>query len=584
MILTKYTLPVFLALFAFFVNSYAQDKEPFRQSERVYLHTDRNIYLAGDNLFYALYLQGNSNRMSKFAYILLRDSHNAIITTARLEIVKEKAFGNLSLADTLTSGIYQIVCFTNRMRNAGEETFFTKEIVVANRFDEELNTIKNTFSASLSGHPTVKTVEADPGIGKLIIHLDRQNYLPREKISFSVESANVPDNTVLKLSISIREMVPDLPAETTVSDYFGNAGTGTCDAPGPYYQEAEGPVLQGKIIPAREPDTSPSVMDRTVENSQNLFTVMVSTPDSLANMQYTTTDSTGAFAFLLNRYYDGKELIIRLKNPGNQIIQTDNRFVLSTPFQPSGYFNVHSLGPYLLRCQSIARVNRTYTKTQPIQAVRVFLPARTIPRIYYKPYYVVHPADFLELPDFVEISRELIPAFKVRKEGDHYISNEINLQDQLYFDGEPSIFLDGVPIDDVNEIISLGSRQISRIETLPVTRYYRDMSFSGILAVFTRDHFINSIRFNTPSIRYPAQASSPFTKPDLFESNNDNPHIPDMRQLLLWIPDVELKKNEKREIVFYASDLRGKFSINIQGITAEGDPVSASAIINIEGR
>lgn len=584
----KFTCEILLLLFTSFCDSFSQNKEPFQPFERVYLHTDRNVYLAGENLFYALYLQGNSNQMSKYAYLLLRDSHNGTITSARLEIVNRIAYGNLFLADTLTSGVYQIVCFTNWMRNEGEESFFTKEILIANRFDQELNTFKNATNAPLLAPSAIKPSGFDSGNGKLAIHLEKQIYLPREKITFSVESKEIPENSVLKLSISISEMVPELTVEPSISDYFNKMKMAIPAGDRPiqwsYYPEVEGPVLQGKVMHVWQSDTTSSTNNRVIENGQTTFKVMVSTPDSNANMQFTTTDSTGSFALMLNRFYDGKELIIRVKEHVIATIEADNPFLLITHFKPSGYFNVYGLNNYLLRCEKIAHVNRTYSNAEPIFTVKEFLPAKTIPRIYYKPYYVVHPSDFMELPDFIEISRELIPAFKVRKERSHYISNYINLQDQSYFNEEPAIFLDGVPIDDVNEIISLGSARINRIETLPVTRFYQDMSFPGILAVFTKNQFINGIQFNTPAIRYLAQWSRPFTIPKLYEPKSNDLHIPDIRQLLLWEPDVEIKKNEKREIVFYASDLRGNFSINIQGITAEGDPVSASAIITIQAR
>jgi len=57
-----------------------------------------------------------------------------------------------------------------------------------------------------------------------------------------------------------------------------------------------------------------------------------------------------------------------------------------------------------------------------------------------------------------------------------------------------------------------------------------------------------------------------------------------MRQLLLWDPDIVLKKSEKKQIEFYASDLQGKYLINIQGITNTGEPVNCSATIVIQSR
>src|SRR5664279_393408 len=133
----KVTLYILL-LFAF-CNSptVAQDKSESSNPERVYLCSDRNIYLAGDNLFYAVYLRGGTSQLSRYAYLVLRDRNNLAVARERVDLKNQMAYGNLFLPDTLPTDIYQIVCYTNYMRNEGEDSFFTKEILVANRFSKK---------------------------------------------------------------------------------------------------------------------------------------------------------------------------------------------------------------------------------------------------------------------------------------------------------------------------------------------------------------------------------------------------------------------------------------------------------------
>src|SRR5664279_4602691 len=95
-------------------------------SERVFLHTDRNLYIAGETIYFKLYLvNGNSHKLSeisKIAYLILRNIVNYQIIQASLQIEGGIAYGSISLPDTLSSGTYQIVVFTNWMRNSGEES------------------------------------------------------------------------------------------------------------------------------------------------------------------------------------------------------------------------------------------------------------------------------------------------------------------------------------------------------------------------------------------------------------------------------------------------------------------------------
>ncbi|MCX6254872.1 MAG: hypothetical protein NTV31_10405, partial [Bacteroidia bacterium] len=118
-----------LILLSCFCSGKAQGRHESAIPERIYLHTDRNVYMAGDYLFYNLYLQGIPGLMSKYAYLTLRDHNNSPVTQVKLEISNRTAFGSIYLPDTLHTGIYQMICYTNCMRNESEDSYFTKEIV-----------------------------------------------------------------------------------------------------------------------------------------------------------------------------------------------------------------------------------------------------------------------------------------------------------------------------------------------------------------------------------------------------------------------------------------------------------------------
>jgi hypothetical protein len=75
--------------------------------------------------------------------------------------------------------------------------------------------------------------------------------------------------------------------------------------------------------------------------------------------------------------------------------------------------------------------------------------------------------------------------------------------------------------------------------------------------------------------------SQAYTRPEHFKPMIDNKHFPDLRQLLLWEPEIILKAKDKQQIACYASDLLGEYLISIQGITSTGIPISGYATISI---
>lgn len=586
-------MKAFLGTLFIFLNclclSQAQGKFDLVKPERVYLHTDRNVYIAGDNLFYTLYIQGITGKTSKFAYLDIRDSHNSLVTNIQLEINNRIAFGNIYLSDTLHSDIYQIVCYTNIMRNEGEDTYFTKEIVIANRFDRKLEQFDSKFISDTSdyshGHYSGNSGRNE----NIVIHLDKKVFDSREKVTFSIEPKDIPGDSITTVSVSVSELIPDISNGPSISDYFINNSKSTKTLePGQYYSgfqpEIKGVEIQGRILPVKQSGNLSGISNEGILTDKKTNTILVSTPDSIANLQYTTTDSLGTFRFLLNRYYDGKEIIIRLEENGNAVIELDNKFKLIQPFFPSGKFRIPGIKSYLVRSMNVIEVQKNYTEKAVIDTIKVFEQTAAIPRVYYTPKFKVFPSDYIQLSDFMEVSRELLPTVKVRKNNDNYTLSFIDSQEKVSLNLNPAIFLDGVPIDDVNQIIKLGSNQIKCIESLPVIRYFGEMGLSGILAVFSKNMEINNIQFKTSAIRYQTLTSKKCTRPKPFKPTNNNKKIPEVRQLLLWDPEIILHNKENPIIEFYTSDLQGNYLISIQGITANGLPANGSAIIKVKSK
>ena len=111
--------------------------------EKIYLHTDRNLFTSGEIIWYSGYaVLGPLHQFSKASKVLhvdLIDPNNAILVSQTHELVNGKAMGSIALPKTLLSGNYQIRAYTAWMRNFDHDFFFTKTFTIVGASDMPLS-------------------------------------------------------------------------------------------------------------------------------------------------------------------------------------------------------------------------------------------------------------------------------------------------------------------------------------------------------------------------------------------------------------------------------------------------------------
>lgn len=103
--------------------------------EKVYLHTDKPYYLKGDTIWLKGYLvDARTHRMqdaqSRFLYIELINRKNKVVQRKKLKGDGGRFHNFIALGKDIEESEYQLRAYTNYMRNAGEEFFFTQQISV----------------------------------------------------------------------------------------------------------------------------------------------------------------------------------------------------------------------------------------------------------------------------------------------------------------------------------------------------------------------------------------------------------------------------------------------------------------------
>lgn len=103
--------------------------------EKVYLHTDRNIYSANEDLWFKIYLVDARTHIPlpgiNNAYVDLVNNEGETLIHKPFLIINGLGFGDFRLSDSLRTGAYTLYAYTNYMKNYGDESFFKKEIIIS---------------------------------------------------------------------------------------------------------------------------------------------------------------------------------------------------------------------------------------------------------------------------------------------------------------------------------------------------------------------------------------------------------------------------------------------------------------------
>lgn len=518
---------VFLLFFALSGN--AQERGDFG------LYTDRDVYTSGETLLLKAFAP--LNEQTGIVNIDLINSKGKTITWITLEIIDHQANGYVYLPDSLSSGTYILRTAT---RSSGTQTI--KELYVVNRFTglTELNTILRP-----SGVIPVKALQ----IQTVQINGLKNLYKSREN---GVASVHFPDDLLGQIEGKVHVSISKVTSEFNAGTFILN----TKSAPGPIIEKG-GIILEGVVTDIK-----------TAKTFKNAV-VTLSISDSLPVFKYYITGEDGRFYFQLKNYYGKIPVVIqcydRLKNQPLKIDLSDTERVRS------GFPSFETL-PCSGDMQKIFAQNieaATIRKIFNQQEIKVLpVPPQKVDAFpfYGIPGDIVYPRLFIDLPDFNEISRELLPGVKFRTYNRIPTIQVLSASRHNYFNESPLVLLDGIPIQDLNIIKNLGSNKIDRVEICPAERYFGDLSFAGVVAIYTTKANDSIIPESDDLVKFNLEAIQP--QSILNTPSDQSSTEPDLRQVLVWSPSINPGKTISVE--FQTSDIKGNYKLVIRGKTKDG--------------
>jgi hypothetical protein len=170
--------------------------------------------------------------------------------------------------------------------------------------------------------------------------------------------------------------------------------------------------------------------------------------------------------------------------------------------------------------------------------------------------------------------REYVVMMLVKKKGSHYHLPVFDLPNNRFFEGDPLILLDGVPVFNIDSLMVLDPLKFRKLDVVQRRYFLGSTSYEGIMNWITYKGDLGGYVLDPHAtvVDYEGlQLQREFYSPSYATEEQAGSHLPDFRNVLYWCPAVPQGSTGKSTLSFYSSDLPGKYVVIVEGLTADGD-------------
>lgn len=510
--------------------------------ERITGQISHKVLFPGEILWFSLFSSNSlaeERDLSTISFVELLNKQNTSVLRKKVSLKQKNGHSYLELPDTLSTGIYTVVAYTNWMKNFGEEVFWKERIAVVNP--------KKSFNIP------EKNLE-----NKYPDNKQRNNSLNKGNIVFG-KRQGVKINSLISTplqdgvySVTVRRKEPTLFKSVRQPNNENLEEGGSR-----YLPDYGGTLISGSLLDGK---------NKPVKGES----VLLSLPGKSTDLLQSTTDIEGRFRFLLTTNDGNSDLVFIL--PDNESkIKLDDRYY--NKFMKNGNSEIE------VDSGAINFLENKYFYTQ--LAAR-FMQNNTIPvkrdsedntlfTFYGTPNRTFKMDNYVRLDSLAEYFHELVPSVKFQRVRNNYELGIINQKTKLELGPNPGLFVDGVLYSDYNSLARISSEDINQVDVIWEKYHYKDFTFDGIVSLQTKkaDFYAVDLTDNMTRIIYPVVHENRFGFKVVKYNNKDNSgKQPDLRYLLHWNPVISPDKLAEEE--FYTSDIDGYFEVSVIGYTKNG--------------
>ena len=340
-----------------------------------------------------------------------------------------------------------------------------------------------------------------------------------------------------------------------------------------YVPENNGHIITGKVIN--------NLTGKTEQNIESYLSV----PGTKFQFYPSISDSAGHVKFEMKDFYNSSEIIVQAGTQYDSVyrVEIDNPFCNNYSLTTLPYFHLPKWAPHTLLERSIGmQVQNIYTGDK----IKLF----KNPAVDTAAFYLTADKNYLldnytRFTTMEEVLREYVVNVFVTKSGGKYHFPVYDEGNKILFTSDPLNLLDGVPVFNFNKFLTIDPMLIKKLEVVSRQYILGSSSFNGILSWTSYKGDLANYELDAHSIilDYDAlQVQREFYSPQYKNEKELSSHLPDFRNVLMWMPDITIGDSGNKNIEFYTSELPGKYAMLVQGIAANGLCGSQLLYFNVE--
>ena len=535
-----------------------------RVVERTYIATDRDVYVAGDVVWYSAFCldagRGTLSPISSVGYVELHEGAS-MVASGKFALQNGRGAGSLTLPASLPTGNYRLVAYTTQNRaerdydytGLASKTVSVFNVLSNERVKDGVEVVGPEEYAQLAAECVRPEMTAGGGT---TVGLSWED---------GVLTLVNPGDRPVTLSLSASHDDGILPnANPTIADF-----TAACRWVGPRrFDNFIIPEYEGEIIRGHVTGFSQEMIPLLTGKS-----AFISTPSEEFDVYTSLIDEKGRVEFFTGNIYGNKEYVCEIAgiDPSlNCFIELESPFV-GAPVAPAAKLPLSEALKDRLLARSVAmQVERQFTADTLLDP----LPVAT--GVDFGNDAIVYPLDdYTRFTTMEEVLVEFVQEMRARRDRNGKRIVQIRLKDgtEAQFSNTPTLMMiDGVPVFDQQKILDYDPLLVEQIRIYPHTCYIGSLSFEGVANFVTYKHNLPAFKFggNVRVIDYDGVAwPTAFTGAALAGAEG----YPDYRQTIFWHPLLELAPGETLSLPVRLPDYKGRFNVVAEGLSAAGEPL-----------